>query len=173
MKLTADYTRRSINENGEVELTFTLADFGAIKASQTLDKKRYTLDLKEYKSSRSLEQNRLIWALIGEIDKKINGYATSKDSHLDIYCQIITMAKIRVEYIETLERAKESLDKVFRVVKEVERRTSNKGVETVLYQCFYGTSTFDVKEMSDFIESLLHYAQQCEVSLSGYDGLYS
>ena len=87
---------------------------------------------------------------------------------LDVYCQIIEMAKIRTEFIETIPEAITRLSSVFRVVKELEQRESKKGNKTVLVKCYYGTSTFDTKEMSDFIDVLLDYAIQIGIDVSEY-----
>jgi len=122
----------------------------------------YKIEITEMKSKRSLWQNRLTWALINEIAKH-EGL-----DDLDVYCQVIELAKIRTEFIETIPEAIERLSRAFRVVKVLEERTSVKGVKTVIAKCYYGASTFDTKEMSEFIEHLLDYAARVGIDVSEY-----
>lgn len=124
--------------------------------------KVYKIEITEMKSKRSLWQNKYCWAIIDKIAK----HEGMED--LDVYCQIIEMANIRTEVIETLPEAIERLSKVFRVVKVLEERTSKKGNKTVLLRLYFGTSTFDTKEMSDFIDRLLDYASQIGIDVSEY-----
>lgn len=122
----------------------------------------YKIEITEIKSKRSLWQNKLCWALIDKIAK----HEGMMD--IDVYCQIIELAKIRTEFIETIPEAIERLSRAFRVVKVLEHRVSQKGSKTVLLKLYYGSSTFDTKEMSDFIEQLLNYASQIGIDVSEY-----
>ena len=57
-----------------------------------LDKTRdYEVTLKEWKESRSLRQNRFLWALIHEIDQKENGFLSDE---MAVYRNLIKLAKI-------------------------------------------------------------------------------
>lgn len=125
-----------------------------------------TVEIKRPKDKRTLEQNRLIWLIIGLIDKRINGYFSDE---MSIYCSLIRQAKIKTQYFETLEAAKGHLEEVYRVVEEIERRVSEKGIETVLYRCYIGTSKFTKEEMSDFIEVLINRAYQEGLDIHHYE----
>lgn len=124
-----------------------------------------TIEIKKIKDTRTLRQNRYIWVVIGLIDEKING---TESDEMSIYQQIVKQAKIKTEYMQTLEKAKPNLEKVFRAVEEIERRESN-GTETVLYRCYYGTSTFTKKEMADFIEVLITTAYNYGLDINQYE----
>ncbi|MDO4721620.1 MAG: hypothetical protein Q4A78_13230 [Peptostreptococcaceae bacterium] len=125
-----------------------------------------TVEIRRPKDKRSLEQNRLIWRIIGLIDRKINGYFSDE---MNLYCSLIRQAKIKTHYFETLEAAKGHLEEVYRVVEEVERRVSEKGTKTVLYRCYIGTSKFTKEEMSDFIEVLINRAYQEGIDVHHYE----
>ena len=159
MIITGQYDR-ILKDTRNAILSFVIPSY---QADLNLEQgKDYKIEITEMKSKRSLWQNKYMWAIIDKIAKH-EGML-----ELDVYCQIIEMAKIRTEFIETIPEAITRLSSVFRVVKELEHRVSQKGSKTVLVKCYYGTSTFDTKEMSDFIDVLLDYASQIGIDVSEY-----
>ena len=116
--------------------------------------KDYKIEITEVKSKRSLFQNKMMWQLIHDI-ARVQGMTDD-----DVYCQVVELANIRAEYMQVLPVTVEHLRKVMRVVKEVEMRKSMNGADMVVVKCYYGTSTFDVAEMSEFIDRLLDYASE-------------
>lgn len=121
------------------------------------------LEIKRQKDKRTLKQNRYIWLIISMMDEKINGYCSDE---MNIYCQIIEQAKIKTDYIQTLEGAKKRLEDIYRVVKEVEKRGNS-----VLYRCYLGTSQFTKEEMTRFIEVLINRAYQEDIDVLQYERL--
>ena len=73
MKLIGNYVRRSFNEKGNVEITFELPNYGSKLQTDDLKKVQYILDIKEPRSQRSVNQNALMWELLGKISIKISG----------------------------------------------------------------------------------------------------
>ncbi len=114
---------------------------------------------------RTLQQNKYIWVLIDKLDKKLNGHRRDK---MKIYKNIISMAGVKTEYIQAIPEAKERLLKVFRHVEEIEERKTPKG-DSILYECYYGTSKFDKKEMASFIDVLLDYCEENEIDTREYE----
>ena len=157
-----------INYIVERNITITLSNNCDIKKIKTdIEKdKEYLIKIEDIKSKRTLQQNKYIWEIISQIDKKINGYMSDE---MSIYISLIKQAKIKTVYIETVEEAKKELLKVFRYVEDIEDRVSSKGIKTVLYRCYYGTSKFDKKEMTDFIECLINYAYEVGIDIYGYE----
>ena len=127
----------------------------------------YRITIKEWRESRSSRQNRLLWAIIHDITTKQSGYAT-EEATSDVYKRLIKEARIQTEFYETVERAKSGLEKAFRVIEERQRRTSEKGVETVVYECYWGSSHFDTEEMSRFIEATLDMAEKAGINTLRY-----
>ena len=150
---------RVLKDGAQSIISFIVPTYQLTEIDKT---KEFKLELTELKSKRSVFQNRKMWALIHEI-----AYHEGLTDN-DVYCQIIEMANLRVEYLQVLPEAIDSLKKVFRVVKEVEERTSDKGKLMKVIQCYYGTSTFDTKEMSEFIDRLLDYASQIGIDVREY-----
>lgn len=124
-----------------------------------------TLNIKAGKD-RTLSQNSLLWAIIGEIDRKQNG-RRSEDGSTTIYAQLIKMARIKSDFLMVLEEALPSLKKAFRVVVERGKRNFN-GNEMTVYECFLGSSSFSTKEMSDLIETALDYAERAGIDTAYY-----
>lgn len=127
--------------------------------------KDYKLEITEIKSKRSLRQNALMWTVIHKIATKIG---MTDD---EVYCNIIEMANLKAVYLQTVPMAKVDLLKVFRVVQEAEThiRTSENGIETQVYKCYYGTSKYDTSEMNEIIEQTLAYAHKCEVDVREFE----
>lgn len=165
MILTGKLDRILQNKNESIA-SFVVPNYQAKSLEEMDETKVYKIEITELKSKRSLFQNKYLWALIHDISR-IQGM-----DEVDVYCQIIKMAKIKTEFIETIPAAIERLNKVFRVVVERDRRVSTKGIETVVLECYFGTSTFDTHEMSEFIEKLLDYASESGINVSEYGGFY-
>lgn len=125
-----------------------------------------SIEIKRPKDKRTAQQNSYIWEIIHQIDQKINGYATDE---WGIYKQLLKEAKIKTLFLETVPDAKKELELAFRIVEEHEKRTSNKGVETILFRCYYGSSTFTKEEMGRFIEFLIHRAYQEGIDVYQYE----
>lgn len=132
------------------------------QADVKLDDVDYKIELSPIKSKRSLAQNKMMWKLISDVAKH-----EGMDSD-EIYIQVIKLANIRTEILQVLPEAIERLSRVFKLVVERERRPSPKGIETAVVECYYGTSQFDTKEMSDFIDRLLDYAARVGIDVSQY-----
>lgn len=165
MIITGKIDRVLNGKSGSI-VSFAVPAFQARYIDELDIEKEFKLEITEMKTKRSLQQNKYIWKLISEISRKEN------IDDMEIYCQIIKMAKIKTVFLETVPEAKKDLEKAFRGVIERDTRTSTKGIQTVVYECLYGTSTFDTSEMSEFIDRLLDYAEQVGVSLVGYYDVY-
>lgn len=127
------------------------------------------IEIKPYKSSRSKEQNALLWQLIHEIDRKENGRQLDE---MSIYRNLIKRARIRTEYLMMTEEAYEELERksLFRCLEKIEERVSDKGSAWVV-RCYYGSSKFNTKEMHDFIETTLDYAERIGIDTLKYSDL--
>jgi len=121
--------------------------------------KDYALEIKPYKSSRSLKQNALLWGLIQQMSDE-----TGNDP-MDIYVSALESANAKFEYIAALPQTEDSLRKVFRAVKPISTFMSNKGVEMVTYKCWIGSSRFDKDEMTKLIDYVLQKASEMGIYL--------
>ena len=154
---------RILKDSTQTIVSFAIPNYMARYIDCEKDKD-YKIAITEVKSKRSLQQNALLWNLISEI-AKASDLLPDEDR---IYMELIKLAKIKTVHIQTIPEARNDLLKAFRLLHEKERRTSDKGVETVVYECFYGSSTFTQEEMTRFIEVTLYYAEQHGISTKEY-----
>lgn len=164
MKLVAEFLRKLVTEEGDLEITFRVSNWNYKRFCNDLQKIAYTLDIKQVKSKRSLNQNAYFWALVNEIDEKINGYR--KNNH-DLYCQLLEMANVKFEYVQIVADALPMIKDHFRAVKIVKHKQEN-GNECLVCKCFYGSSNFDKEEMSRLIDVTLDYAAEVGVDTTFY-----
>jgi len=157
---------RILRDGSDSVVSFVVPSYQAKELAELDKTKEYTISVTELKAKRSSYQNKYLWMLIDQIAKH-EGMTS-----MEVYAQIIKMANIRTEFVQAVPEALERLSKVFRVVVEVERRTSPKGTETVLFQCYYGTSQFEVGEMSEFIDRMLEYGAKIGLDMEDYNEVW-
>ena len=86
--------------------------------------------------------------MISEIADKTN---TDKWS---VYKELLVRYSNSYEYLIVKPQAIKSLEKVFRVIKNV-GEGQIKGNKTIQIQGYYGSSTFNTKEMATFIDGIV------------------
>lgn len=60
-KIIANLLRKSTNEDGELEITFSVNGWNYRNYAQALEKKEYAIELSEIKNKRTLNQNAMLW----------------------------------------------------------------------------------------------------------------
>ena len=115
------------------------------------------LDIKEYKSSRSIEQNALLWGIIRQISNE-----TGNDP-MDIYISALEDANVYYEWYYGLPDTEQTLKRVFRIVKPMGTCLSPKGKEMIAYKCWVGSSKYDVEEMKHLIEYVMRIASELNI----------
>ena len=110
--------------------------------------KLYICEIKQPKSHRSLEQNRLLWKLIHSIAKE-----TCQDD-MDVYCAVLEKADALSEYVITATDMEDALRKSFRGVKFIRMQEVN-GKECYVYKVYLGSSKMDTKEMTELLDVTL------------------
>lgn len=124
--------------------------------------KIYSMEIKEPKSKRTLQQNKYMWALIREIAKK------QYQDEMEIYISALEQANAKYTYILGLEEIQDELKKNFRAVKIVRPETF-KGKKIIVYKCFIGSSKFDKDEMSKLLDIVIGYAIELDINPNIYE----
>lgn len=122
--------------------------------------KEYVCDIAEAKSKRSIEQNKLLWELIGKIANKTH------NDDIDVYCSLLEKANAKYEYILTANDMEETLKKSFRGVKFIRTQELN-GKECYVYKVYIGSSKMNTQEMTNLIDVALNIA--AEYGIEVYD----
>lgn len=107
--------------------------------------KFYVCDIKEPKSKRSLEQNRLLWKLIHLIAKE------TYQGDIDVYCAVLERADALSDYVITAVDMADALRKTFRGVKFIRMQEVN-GKDCFVFKVYLGSSKMDTAEMNELIE---------------------
>ena len=110
--------------------------------------KVYTMEVKEPKNKRTLQQNAYMWKLINEIAK------VQYQDEMEVYCQVLEEANAKYTWLKGLKETKEELLQVFRAVKIT--RYDENGL--AIFKCFYGSSKMSTKEMSELLEIVISWA---------------
>ena len=158
MKLKAKFDRILKNGNDYI-ISFSTANSYAVEQLAELvrkvaqnDDNSLEIEVKQYKSKRSTEQNRLMWEMLDMLSEKVNG---KKDNELVWQTYIIMLERFgaKYEYLMALPESEKMLKEQFRASALIETRDYN-GKTMNVYKCFYGSSKFNTKEMTEFIGSI-------------------
>ena len=117
--------------------------------------KEYSLELKEVKSKRTLQQNKYMWALIHSIAH----HESMNQNEVEIYSLALEEANSKYIYLMGTPEAEDELKKNFRAVRVV-RPTIENGREFIVYKCFIGTSKMDTKEMKKVLDIIIAWAEE-------------
>ena len=115
--------------------------------------KFYICDIKEPKSKRSLEQNKLLWSLIHRIAKE------TYPSDEEVYCAVLERADALSDYVITAGDIEKTLRKSFRGVKFIRMQEVN-GKDCYVYKVFLGSSKMNTSEMTELIEITMQVANE-------------
>lgn len=157
-KFVADKISRTFDEdNNKLIISFAVSGFHKPSANLTVEENRQfdelEVDVKQYKSKRSKDQNAMLWSLLTKIAIHISG---SKEKLVveQIYCDMLEEANAHYEYLLAPKNTEEGLRKSFRAVREVgTRKVGDK--ELIMYKVFVGSSKYDTKEMTDLIDTVI------------------
>lgn len=123
---------------------------------EELSEQEYIIDISTKKQKRSIEQNSYMWALLTEIDEKVNGSRNPWNWYINAIKR--TGAKTKIIYMQ--EESYEELKEMC-----MNRDGNIRAVESLgmvddlyAYRLFYGSSKFNTKEMSMLIDIALDMA---------------
>ena len=122
--------------------------------------KLYLVEVKEPKSKRSIQQNKMLWQLINTIAKE-----THQDD-MDVYCACLERADALSDYIITAYDMEDDLRKCFRGVRFIRKQMVN-GKECNIYKVYIGSSKMNTKEMTELIEITMQIASEYDIDTRG------
>ncbi len=143
-----------------MKITGTIKDIVPELLKLEMDK-LYICEIKQPKSQRSLQQNKLLWKLVHNIAK-----ATYQDD-MDVYCGILEKADALSDYVITAIEMEDALRKSFRGVKFIRKQEVN-GKECYVYKVYIGSSKMDTKEMTELLDITLQICGELGVEVD-YD----
>ena len=128
------------------------------KAEKNKIEKLLEVDMKPYKSKRSIEQNAALWFLLTKLAEGVSG-SKDKTNVEEMYCTMLEEANVESEFILAPKEIEEALRKSFRAIREKGTRIiedkNGESKEMTVFQCFIGSSKYDTKQMYDLITRTL------------------
>ena len=124
--------------------------------------KLYVVEIKEPKSKRSIEQNKMLWQLIHAIAKQ-----THQDD-MEVYCALLERADALSDYIITAYDMEDELRKCFRGVRFVRKQEVN-GKECNIYKVYIGSSKMNTKEMTELLDITLQLCGELGIPTWGWE----
>ena len=112
-------------------------------------------DVKEHKDKRSNNANRLLWACLGRIAKAL------KTDSWSVYMQMLKRYGT-FTYICVKPSAVEGVKRQWRECEEIGELTI-KGKKAVQLLCYYGSSTYNTQEFSEFLESVMSEMEEMNI----------
>ena len=166
MRLIGDFKEVVKDGKGNVVVSFTIENYSQQQLLNQLKEQKYSIEVKDYKDSRTLEQNRLLWKLISLIDETINEVA-SPESEMSIYISALLKAGAKYDYVCCRSELEEALKEKFRAVQYIKPYDEEKG--TSVYRVFYGISKFDKNEFALLIDAIKEMAYECGVEMTYWE----
>ncbi len=163
MQTTAIITDINIDFNTRKPKISLLLDTNEISVVEELkNENKLNVELKKYRKKRSLDANSYCWVICEKIAQEISkdGTIVTKE---DIYKDAIMMVGRFVPFIVeeiAFEKFKEIWEKqgLGYQVQETARKD-----KCVRVNCYYGSSSYDTKEMSRLIDLIVQEAKQYNI----------
>lgn len=162
MQSTATIKDMSIDyETNKPKITLLLDERKSILSLEEIKEDKLSVEIKKWRKKRSLDANAYCWVLCDRIAKELSkdGITTKEEVYKDAILQIGTFEPFIVQE-KTLENVKRIWEKqgLGFLIQEVSRKD-----KCVKVNCYYGSSTYDSKEMSLLIEILVQLAQSLNI----------
>lgn len=146
------------------KITLILNERESINNIEKLKGDKLCVEIKKYRNKRSLDANSYCWVLCDKIAKELckDGTTTTKE---DIYKNEILQIGTFEPFI-VQERTFENFKRIWEkqglgfLVQEVSKKD-----KCIKVNCYYGSSTYDSKEMSLLIQSIVELAKTLDVEI--------
>lgn len=155
MDINGRITGISTNLDGTIKLELNISNNKDILVDgyyKLRDKDNLSISIKEHRERRSLDANAYCWVLLQKLAEVLK---TDKDIlYEDMICKYGVFTHLIVKP-SAVERVKEE----WRAVRELGEVTVN-GKTGIQLQCYFGSSTYDTKEMSVLIDGIVRECQE-------------
>lgn len=158
MKLNAFYTRTVTNENNELELTFTAKGEDkrlARKAAELPKDKKQTIEIKEWKESRSKDANAYMWTLLRNLAKTLSNRYSKPYTDIELYRKYVRESGVYTDKQMHKDVA------VLLITAWQERGLAwivdllDRDGDNVTLRLYFGSSSYNKSEMARLIDSII------------------
>ena len=149
-------------KTNKTKITLLLDERDSIPSLEELKEDKLSVEIKKYRKKRSLDANSYCWVLCDKIAKELSkdGTPITKENiYQDAILNIGTFEPMIIE-----EKAYDNFKRIWEnqglgfLVQEVTRKD-----KCVKVHCYYGSSTYDSKEMSLLINLIVDLAQSLNI----------
>lgn len=168
MKLTANKIRLQYDESGFAEIVLTTntkwIDISPLK--EIIAKgKQLVSEIKQYRHNRSLDANAYMWVLLSKMADVLK---TSKD---ELYLLMLERYGV-FTHIVVKPNVVDKVKAEWRTVRELGPVVVN-SKEGIQLQCFFGSSSYDTKEMSVLIDGVVSEAVELGIETMSINEILS
>lgn len=158
MKIIANDIRIQYDENREVEIVLKAkGNIEITELKEIINKgKELVVEIKQYRQRRSLDSNAYMWILLNEMATILK---TTKD---ELYIQVLDRYGV-FTHLVVKENVVDRVKAEWKAVRELGKVNIN-GKEGVQLQVFFGSSTYDTKEMSKLLEGVISEAKELGIN---------
>ena len=122
--------------------------------------KELKIEVKRKTNRRSLNANAYAWVLMGKLASKMNPPVTKEH----IYLEMLKRYSNKCCYIIVREEVIPDFAKEWRTFVDLGEINVN-GTKGHQLQCFFGSSTFDSKEMAVFLDGIISECVECGIDV--------
>lgn len=154
MIIRAKDVRMNVTPKG-TEITLTTDDrrVDISKLKEAVSRgKQLTAEIKQHRKKRSLDANAYLWVLLGKMAEVLR---TDKD---EIYLLMLERYGVYTHIIAK-PHVVEQVKQQWRTVRELGEVTVN-GQNGIQLQCYFGSSTYDTKQMATLIDGVVSECQE-------------
>lgn len=151
-------------KNGKINITFQLNEEPTEEINKLGQCEKLSIVAKKFRKKRSLDSNSYAWVLMQEIAEAINSDRWS------VYLEMLQKYSREFTFVICKENAVDRLKELYRTCIDYGEVNVN-GTEGHQVQVFFGSSTFDSKAMSVFIEGIVYECKQLGIETMPPDDL--
>lgn len=163
MKLKGRLKNLNYSLDGKPQVTFEIERYLDVnKINEIGSEDLLNVNISNARKSRTLDQNNLLWAIISDIDKKINGIP-SEVTRWELYVAGIEEAGVEYQDVLIPKKSLNIFTSAFRAYKILDEKD-----EQIILRCYVGSSKFDTKQMGDLIDYFIKKATEVGVTIVDY-----
>lgn len=143
------------------KITLLINERDCLNLLENIKDDKLSIEIKKWRKKRSLDANSYCWVLCDKIAKELSkeSIVTKEEIYKDAITQIGSFEPFIVQE-STFDKFKRIWEKqgLGFIVQEVSRKD-----KCIKVHCYYGSSTYDTKEMSLLIEILIELAKSLNI----------
>lgn len=161
MRFLGNCTGVFTTKHGDTCIGFILNSPGAIEQANEVPKGTCEIEVNRVRRDRTLNQNAMLWRLIGDISIAEYGKRTAETDSI-IYKHLLKRAGAKTDAFmikkEALPEFIRRTGDIFRAHDITFEHTNKDGIEWVLVHVYYGSSGMNTEEFGRLIDEALAYA---------------